>query len=256
MLVAAVDTSSSTRTFTHHFRLNGASDAFGTAEQAKLFKSAVGWLLDRLYTLDLSLEVVPLVGTVLVGQKFQYRILVHHSGESPASQVAVTDALPQQIRLVTAELTSGTWSQLDNTSIFELGTISHAATESILVTAVAARAGSYSHTVEVKMLGNDAIRENNTLSTTVTVVDPTGGFPKLNIRREGQDTIHVEVAVGGVGADYVLEVSDNLIDWSRLNIGITGAGTSVSFSPGSAPRRFFRTVSATTPAAIPPAAQP
>ena len=256
MLVAAVDTKSSTRTFTHHFRLNGASDAFGTVEQAKLFKNAVGWLMDRLYNLDLNLEVVPPVGTVLVGQKFQYRILVHHSGESPASQVAVTDALPQQIRLLTAELTSGTWSQLNNTSTFELGTISHAATESILVTAVATRAGSYSHTVEVKMLGNDAIRENNTVSTTVTVVDPTGTLPKLNIRREGQDTIRVEMAGGGVGADYVLEVSDNLIDWSRINIGITGVGPSVSFSPGSAPRRFFRAVSATAPTTIPPVAKP
>lgn len=56
ILVAAVDPKSSARTFTHHLRLGGASDAIGMAEQSRLFKNAIGWLIDKTNFVNLKVD--------------------------------------------------------------------------------------------------------------------------------------------------------------------------------------------------------
>lgn len=255
LLVASVDAKSSARAFTHHLRLSGASDAAGTAEQSILFKNAIGWLIDKQSFTDLSVEVEPPSETVVVGQSFQYRIVIRHSGESPASQVAVTDTLPPGINLLQAQLSSGTWSFGERTATFELGQLSRAEIKTILVTAVATQPGSFSHWVHVQMLGSDAVQDNNSFDAAVQVVDAETTFPKLTIRRENADTIRVELPASTARANYALEASEDLIHWSRLNGGLTGPGTSATFSSASAPLRFFRVITINPPTAISPSAQ-
>lgn len=253
ILVASVDAQSSARTFTHHLRLSGASDAFGTAEQAKLFKNAMTWLLDKQYFMDLSVEVESPAATVAVGQTFQYSIVVRHSGESAASQVAVLDALPPQISLVRAENAAGTWSQSDGTAVFELGSFKSGETKTLVVTARANQAGSFSHQVSLQMLGRDLVPENNSFDAVIQVVGVPASLPKLIVKRENQGTIRIEMPASGVGVSYALEASDDLMHWSRLDVGTIGPATAVTLSSVTGPHRFFRAVSSNTPTAIAPA---
>ena len=256
ILVAAVEADSAARTFTHHLRLSGAADALGAAEQAKLFQNAISWLLDKQTFVDLSVEVEPPAGPVVVGQTFQYRIVIRHSGESPANQVAIIDALPPEINLVRVEAAAGTWSLREGTATFEIGHLAGGETKTILVTAVATRPGSFSHLVQVQMSGRDAVQENNTFNASITVGDGNERFPRLIIRRENQGMVRIELSGAEVGATYTLEASGDLVHWSRLNVGFTGPSLSTTLSAALAPRQFFRAVSADPRAAIPPAAQP
>ena len=99
-------------------------------------------------------------GPIVVGQPFDYTVLVVNGGPSTATSVTVTDVLPPGFSLISATSTQGTCSGT-TTVTCSIGTMALNATATVTIRGTATQPGSYANTATVTAAEPDPLPTNN-----------------------------------------------------------------------------------------------
>ena len=92
--------------------------------------------------------------TAKIGDTITYTLTARNDGPSWATDVVVTDALPEQLQLSGARTSLGTCTTSGNTVRCDLGTLRPGQTETVTVTAVAHRSGTAINNAEIRSPGD------------------------------------------------------------------------------------------------------
>ena len=117
----------------------------------------------------------------LSGREFAYEITVANLGPSDASEVGLTDPVPEGLSLVSTQSSQGTCIEVDGTVVCEIGVIAAGAQVSVAVVVAAGLLASQgvvlpiANTVDVAAAEADPVLSNNTV-VLVTEVHSDGDF--------------------------------------------------------------------------------
>ncbi|MBB5438121.1 gliding motility-associated-like protein/uncharacterized repeat protein (TIGR01451 family) [Pedobacter sp. AK017] len=104
-------------------------------------------------------------GNPLVGSNVVFTLAVNNAGPSSATNVALTDLLPDGYTYVSAVAPAGTtYDPL--TGLWTIGTLANGANASATITATVKATGTYANTASVTLTENDPVSANNTATVT------------------------------------------------------------------------------------------
>lgn len=230
-----------TRVVTQTWLVAAGSDASSLEERKRLFQNAVCWLLrcPGCVSVDLRLEMSSSVESVPLGGEFVYELLVHHSGECEGGGVVVTDALPPQLKFVSAETAQGSWSEAAGVVTFKVGHVPNGSATRLAVTVRPVFPGTITNEARLRSFNSEVSLENN-LSSVVTVVDGPAQ-PILEIKPLANGQVRIQV-LGELNRNYALQVSTNLVDWKTWTNFVSAGGATQFVEPETATtrQRFYR----------------
>ncbi len=119
-------------------------------------------------SVDLAITKTTTVSSLLVGQTFDYTLVVTNNGPATASGVLVTDPLPPTFTLVSATSTQGTCSGT-TTVICSVGTMLNGATVTITLRGSANAAGTLSNSATVSSNETESVVSNNVGAAAIIV---------------------------------------------------------------------------------------
>jgi uncharacterized repeat protein (TIGR01451 family) len=117
---------------------------------------------------DVALSKAASPPAVFVAQTVTYKLTAANSGPSGASDVTVTDGVPQGVSLVSASASQGSCSS-GATVTCNLGSLAKGSSASVTIKATATQAGAIANTGSVKADEDDPNGGNNTASAEITV---------------------------------------------------------------------------------------
>jgi uncharacterized repeat protein (TIGR01451 family) len=118
--------------------------------------------------LDLAMSVLPGLQQ-FVGRLVTYTLTVLNNGPDPATGVQLMDALPAGIRFIGATMTQGTFTEVDGTVNFQLGSLAVGSAASMTVVVAPAVAGDVTNTASVRASEDDPSLANNTATVRIFV---------------------------------------------------------------------------------------
>ncbi|HMC88753.1 MAG TPA: DUF4214 domain-containing protein, partial [Gemmataceae bacterium] len=118
--------------------------------------------------LDLAMGVSPGL-QFFVGRLVTYTLTVLNNGPDPATGVQLMDALPAGISFVGATMTRGTFTEVDGTLNFQLGSLAVGSAASMTVVVAPGVAGDVTNTVSVRASEDDPSLANNTATVRIFV---------------------------------------------------------------------------------------
>jgi uncharacterized repeat protein (TIGR01451 family) len=120
---------------------------------------------------DVSLTLSAAPNPVVVGQTLTYTVNVSNSGPSDATGVTLSDALPAEVMLVSAQPNQGSCAGAATVSC-SLGTLAVGGHASVVIQVVPNAAGTLVDTASVTSGVADPDPSNNHAAVTVTAIDP------------------------------------------------------------------------------------
>ncbi|HMJ04026.1 MAG TPA: DUF11 domain-containing protein, partial [Conexibacter sp.] len=193
---------------------------------------------------DLSLEKVPSVGRVGVGEQLFYTLIVRNDGPSDARDVVVTDTSGAGLTLLSARGSQGASCAVTSSRVTcRLGTLPAGGSAQVLVSARATRTGELSNSATVDSSTKDPDPRDNRDESNVIGDPPSGDQPadleivKTSNRRAalGAQTITYTLRVTNRGPGSVAGVQ--VIDTPSLPVRIVSVRTSVGRCGRSVPIR-------------------
>jgi uncharacterized repeat protein (TIGR01451 family) len=172
---------------------------------------------------DLEIQKIASLATVTAGGQVSYTLIVSNNGPNDATDVTVTDPLPEQLRAISVQPSQGMCTIGDGV-VCNLGAIANGGSAQILITASVASSasGSLTNTATVTGGQTDPSPDNNSSSATIDVtplapqpLDP-GPNPLTPLADPAQPISdmqivkHVNRAVASVGQKlkYTLNVTN------------------------------------------------
>lgn len=184
---------------------NLAISSFGEDEEGELylvhyFGSIWVFLFQQEEALaDLSVSKVGTPDPVAVGAQLTYQIEVVNHGPGPATDVVLTDNLPDRASFLSAESDRGSCQELDVAVICTLGDLEEDGRTSIVVVMAPEKPGILVNSVTVAANEADPVLDNNSAIEETTVE----GVPDLAITKTHSGTFLV-----GTHASSILTVSN------------------------------------------------
>lgn len=120
-------------------------------------------------TADIAVGLAANPSPILVGGIFNYTVSVSNNGPSTATGVVVTNTLPPNISLISANSSQGTCSSINNLITCALGTLLKGSNATITIQARALNVGTITATATASANQIDPAPTNNTASVTSTV---------------------------------------------------------------------------------------
>ena len=154
---------------------------------------------------DLAMTTVGSANTIIVGDELAYTLTVTNNGPEAATEMELTDFLPDGVTFVAAIPTQGTCTEAEGTVTCELGELANG--ESVTVTLVVTPAveGKITNAATVSSNIADANVANNSATVTTSVTSVTAAGADLVITTASSADV---VAVGGE-LSYTLTVTNN-----------------------------------------------
>ncbi|HEX8407520.1 MAG TPA: hypothetical protein VF883_01560 [Thermoanaerobaculia bacterium] len=127
-------------------------------------------------SVDVSIVKTASQASVVIGQPFDYTLVVRNNGAGTATGVVVTDILPAGFQLISVTTTEGTCSGT-TTVTCTIGTMLNAETNTITIRGQATTAGGMANTATVTGNEPDPVPANNVSTSTVTASPTPAGIP-------------------------------------------------------------------------------
>jgi uncharacterized repeat protein (TIGR01451 family) len=189
-------------------------------------------------TSDLAISKADDPDPVHVGESLTYSIVVENFGPEPATDVTMTDFLPDDVDFVSATAPSGRCKERGGAVTCELGGIGHGinysnvnygAPKTVFVTVVPRRSGTITNRAVVKAEEFDSRSGNNEAITTTRVIGPE---VCLGVAATLTGTAGADVLTGTAGADVIVALGST--DTIRLLGGndLVCAGSGPDFVVG------------------------
>lgn len=193
---------------------------------------------------DLSVNKVDSPDPVLVGSPLTYTITVANAGPDPASNVTLTDTLPQSVTFGTVNTTRGSCTRNGRTISCDLGTINSGANATVTITVTPTADATITNTVTVSADESDPNPANNsdTESTEVGAGAPERADLTL-VKNDSPDPVAVgenivyTLTVGNNGPDAAtgVTITDTLpasLTFVSASAGCTQAGRVITCDVG------------------------
>lgn len=226
VLVSYEDPATHNRTVTQNECAYDLNDAPSIIQKEILFKNAVTWLLGytnvpppTIPTADLSATQTYAPASVSVADDVIYTITIANGGPDAGSGIVLTDDLPTNTTFVTAELSQGAWSIVNNVLTANLGSIISNGTATLSLHLTAGPPGVLTNTVSVLGIEQDPNTNNNTAVSLLTVqpVGTPGSVPIADL--SVWQTAPTNLALGQL-LTYSLTVS-NAGPYAATNVMLT-----------------------------------
>lgn len=107
-----------------------------------------------------------------INQPVDYRLVVRNDGPSDASQVVLTDPIPEGLVYVSANISQGTVRFDGGTVTASLGAIAVGQSATVTIRATTTRAGTFQNTANVRANEDETRLDNNSASAEVIVTAP------------------------------------------------------------------------------------
>jgi uncharacterized repeat protein (TIGR01451 family) len=178
---------------------------------------------------------------VFGGNFLTYQITITNEGPDTASSVVITDTLPATVTFSTVTVSQGNATNVGNTVICSLGSISNGATATATIRVVAGAAGTIVNTATVSTASTDLYLAESTAVNTTTVATPSSSYLEAtNLATGLQLTL-----LGQAGQNYAIQTSSNLLMWTSIVTNTASLeGSSFIFidTRTNAPLRFYRAI--------------
>jgi uncharacterized repeat protein (TIGR01451 family) len=174
--------------------------------------------------------------TPTVGDNVTFTITANNVGPSNATNVKVTDVLPNGYTFVSASAPAGT-SYNNTTGIWNVGNLSNAANTSLSITATVNTSGNYSNTATITANQNDPDNDNNsaTVSTSpkpIANVSVTKTVSNSSPNVGGQVTFTITANNAGPSMATNVKVNDALPDGYTFISASAPTGTTYNSTTG------------------------
>ncbi len=180
--------------------------------------------------------------SVFGGNFLDYQITVSNLGPDIAESVVVTDTIPASVTFSSASASQGSSTNVGDTVIFNMGSISNGATATATIRVLTGAAGTIVNTATASTGSTDLYLAASTAVNSSTVVAPPGAY--LAATNFANGTVQITLT-GGVGLNYAVQTSSNLLDWISVstNSASVNNGTFIYIDlRTNAPLRFYRTL--------------
>lgn len=162
---------------------------------------------------DLALTKSDSADPVTEGGTFVYTIQAANTGANDATDVIVTDVLPNQVGYVSATATSGSCTRQKSTVTCNLGTVNAGVTATVTIAVKATKSGTASNTAALSTTVADANAANDQ-DTETTVINKKakgkGGKAKPSCAAPTiAGTAGADVLIGTRGADVIRGFAGN-----------------------------------------------
>jgi uncharacterized repeat protein (TIGR01451 family) len=154
--------------------------------------------------IDLSLSKSVTPSQASTNQEIEYRLQVQNLGPSPASEVVLTDPVPEGLQYIGANTSQGVLSYENGTLTARIGTLNVGQVATITVRANTSRAGTFTNIATVKGAEPESRLDNNTARAQVVVTAPI-----IRTDLEIQKSVSPTRAAVGQGALYTIVVRNN-----------------------------------------------
>ena len=184
---------------------------------------------------DLAVSVSGAPASAVIGANYACTFTITNRGPAPADGVALLDQMPAGLTLVSAGVSAGTWSKVQGTLTWNVGSLSSGASASMTLVSKPTVLGTLSSTATVSANQIDPGLGNNSITMVTTVV----GVPVLTVTRVGSSLRLSWPANSG----FKLQANDTLNPANWADVGTTpqvdgGQSVLTVGVPGSA--RFYR----------------
>ena len=120
-------------------------------------------------TADLAVGIAAVPNPVLIGGTLTYTVSLTNNGPSPATSIAVTNALPASVQIQSTTVSTGTVSTVGNVILWSLASLARGASATATITVTPTAEGSITATATAGAAEFDPITANNTATVTTTV---------------------------------------------------------------------------------------
>ena len=184
---------------------------------------------------DLALSVSGVPASSVIGAQYACTFTITNRGPAPAASVALLDQMPAGLMLVSASVSVGTWSKVQGTLTWNVGSLPSGASASMTLVSRPTVLGTLSSTATVSANQIDPSLGNNSVSMVTTVL----GVPALTVTRVGNSLRLSWPASSG----FKLQANDALNPANWADVGTApqvdnGQNVLTVGIPGSA--RFYR----------------
>ena len=192
--------------------------------------------------IDLSITKTVTPANPTVGNGVTYTMTISNAGPSSATNVTLTDPLPEGLTYVSSVASQGTISFAAQTVTASIGTLSKGGSATVTVRALTTRVGRFTNTASVQAPQTETTLENNRASALLEVIAP------VVVVQLG--TLEVAAFAANCGLRVALPSAEFLLEGQRYQ-----APTSLKLAPGvytlqpsSLPGSTVRTVTITVTA--------
>jgi uncharacterized delta-60 repeat protein/uncharacterized repeat protein (TIGR01451 family) len=184
---------------------------------------------------DLAVLASGVPASAVIGANYTCTFTITNRGPAPAESVALLDQMPAGLTLVSASTSAGTWSKVQGTLTWNIGSLASGATASMTLVSRPTVLGTLSSTATVSANQIDPSLGNNSINMVTTVL----GLPALTVTRVGGSLRLSWPASSG----FKLQANDTLNPANWTDVGNTplvdnGQNVLTVGVPGSA--RFYR----------------
>ena len=165
-------------------------------------------------------RILPYLGAALT-----YDVVVTNNGPDPATLVTLSDPLPSGVLFASATSSQGSVSQSGGVVTADLGTIASGETATVSITVVPIELGIIENSVSVEAFQIDDTPENNSASTSTTIIPPSVSINDVQVVEGNTGT---RDAVFTVSLNGVLQSGTVSIQYSTADSTANGG---VDFVP-------------------------
>ena len=165
--------------------------------------------------IDLAVTIVESADSSLVEDTLVYTMTVINNGPQDATDVVLTDILPQGTTFITATAAQGVCTDDTATVTCPLGNLAVGVSTTVVVTIVPEEIGVITNTVSITATETDIVPSNNSVveSTTINAAYMCAGHAATIIGTPGDDVLNgtegVDVIVGRGGNDTIRGLGDD-----------------------------------------------
>jgi len=160
---------------------------------------------------DLAVSVSGVPASAVIGASYTCTFTITNRGPAPAASVALLDQMPPGLALVSATVSAGTWSKVQGTLTWNIGSLPNGATASMTLVARPTVMGTLSSTATVSANQIDPNPGNNSVTMVTTAVE----VPGLTISRVDNSLRLSWSAASG----FRLQVNDSLNPANWADVG-------------------------------------
>ena len=187
----------------------------------------------------LSLTMTGSTANLLTGDSIDYVVNIANAGPNSATNVVITDTLPDGVSLVSASIASGTTDLVGNTLSCRLPCLPSGASAAAFIRVQAVAAGSVTNIASVSGDIADLYTNDNSAMFVSSITQAANAqFTGSSVTVNGFQL----VLAGQTGESYVIECSTNLTSWIPISTN-TAVNGSFTFTDGAATgssTRYYR----------------
>jgi uncharacterized repeat protein (TIGR01451 family) len=190
----------------------------------------------------LAASMIESPNPVFGGNYLNYQITVANLGPNIAESVVITDTLPATVTFSSASISQGSFTNMGDTVIFSLGSMSNGVTATATIRVVAGAAGTIVNTATVSTASTDLYLAESTAENSTTVATPPSAYLEATNLAGG---ILQLTLLGQEGQNYAVQTSSNLLSWTSVftnTASLTNGAFIFTDTRSNAPLRFYRAI--------------